>query len=582
MFLFQAVNMFSICTDWKIKKAQLKKAKEKYKNTLKYLCIRKILATYERDMFGLHEDGNKVTNKLVEVASYFKMLGPEVSTHIFHDIFERANRRSFKYLKFLQYLAWNVRSVDFSVKDSFPEKFDFIFDYRTDLHLHYKITYRLMNWVLTNCSNLSEISFLGEFDCARDVFDEKLFTAIMKKHGHQLKAIELDYRMFNKRPNMLSAIGKNCDKLMKLTIWNLFFGVYKPEYSNWAVNCSKEVSSQLSLKTEYKQKISNIDSKCSLKYINQVFFDSEKDLSYSFCKTLKILSFPRLNFDGQSYYLLVQNMLYFYAPNLEYTNLPLKLVDSLVFLSIIENNDVSLKLRKFTEFSANCNKTYKTVEKLVKRLPFLEEAEINLVSLKDKQKKTIIYHMNPKLTNLKISLDPPASSLFYVGRRFEYLQNLEVYFTCLDSHSGDSKYFKQAHCRDFFMFRHLKSFKFSCVVSPNIQILNTIIHILKSCQDTLTNFEIEGYDNANIKQIIDLICCESFSLNDITFSFISSLTYEHVMTMVKLFIDKQVSLNVENCSEISLDELLAVKGYLVYNNVKKLFKFNFKHDGSTY
>ena len=534
------------------------------KNTLKYLCIRKLLSTYEH---SFKKEKNNDAHEIVKVTNYFKMLGPCVSTQIFYDIFEHANLESDLYLKFLQYLTWNNRLVDFSVVKLSPK----IHEYRYENCVK-NYSNNLMSWVLSNCSNLSEINFCGPLD-----FDEKLFIAIMEEYGHQLKAIELDFEMFENRPTMLSAIGKNCDKLVKLTIWNLYFG----SDPNSSFNTTNSLS-QPCLLAQLEPKTSNISTECSLEHINKLLFDVENGKSYNFSKTLKMLYFPGLKLEDKSYILLAYNMLYHYAPNLEYTNLPLKLADSVVFLSMIVDYGVSLKLKRFTDMSANCNKTYKKVKAAVKLLPFLEEAGVNLVNLKDKQKKSIIDNLNAKLTSLKICLDPPVSALFYVGKRFKYLQKLEVYFTCLKRLNGSSSCFKEPNSRDLFHFRNLKSFKFSCVVSTSFKIVNTVFQILRSCQDTLKNFEIEGYEKENVKDLLDLVCCKDFALENITFSFVSFLTFEHVMQMVTFYIDKKVSLNVENCSKISLDELLAVKGYVLHNSKKNLFNFNFKHEGSTY
>ena len=534
------------------------------RKTLKYLCIRKLLSTYEH---RLKKENNNGAHEIVKVANYFKMLGPCVSTQIFYEIFEHSNLESDLYLLFLQFLTWNNRLVDFSVVKLSPKNYEHSYENCLENYSN-----SIMSWVLTNCRNLSEINFCGPLD-----FDEKLFIALMEEYGHQLKVIELEFEMFENRPNMLSAIGKNCDKLVTLTIWNLYF-CSSPISS---FNTTKSLS-QSCLLAQLEPKTSNISKEYSLEHINKLLFDIENGKSYKFSKTLKVLNFPGLMLEDKSYILLAYNMLYHYAPNLEYTYLPLKLSDNVVFLRMIVAYGVSLKLRRFTEMFSNCNKTYKQVKAAVKLLPFLEEAELNLVSLKDKQKKSILDNMNTKLTSLKICLDPPVSALFHIGKKFKFLQKLEVYFTCLKRLNGSSKCFKEPNIRDLFYFRNLKSFKFSCVVSTSSEIIKTVFQILRSCQDTLKNFEIEGYEKENVKDLLDLVCCKDFALEKITFSFVSFLTFEHVMQMVEFYIGKKVILNVENCSKITLDELLAVKRYVLHNSMKNLFQFNFKHDGSTY
>ena len=94
----------------------------------------------------------------------------------------------------LKNLVWNVQMVDLSLTNCNPSV--------------------IQNWLINNCSNLTEISFMG-FKITKP-----LFQTVMEKYGRQLRSLELEYKQLNSLKDCLSLIGMNCVNLLKFTIWN--------------------------------------------------------------------------------------------------------------------------------------------------------------------------------------------------------------------------------------------------------------------------------------------------------------------------------------------------------------------------
>ena len=474
---------------------------------LQSICIEKIIDTLKlSDIKKLRR--KKLPTDMFKMIESFRSLGPSLSGRIFTHFFKITNYFCFHedIQWFLLLFVWNMRKVTFKAN-----------------HLDLSI------WVVNNCKNLTELDL-----SIVDYLKSTSFAKIMTNLGSQLQTLQLQYSILT--DDKFSKMGENLKNLVSLKIWNC--------------------------------KISN-GKKATNFFFNLFCKDIDKGLYYDYNETLKEFYLPLLHIKSeQAYFDLTEMMLYFFLPNLQYTNLPETLADSHIVLNLIYHKGGSLNLKKFYSMSANCDISYKEVNQVLKCLPQLEEASLNLQHLKNRQKKSIIDNLNKNLTKLSITIDGHINALLYIGKRLKFINNLYVNFKGDKVNCEPSKLFDNLNSIEPIVFEHLKELHIDCEVIEEAQFLRAMLTILKGCQHTLTTLCIQWCSVKNFSEIVDFICDCEMSLDDIYFTGIDHLSDADIMKLAKLNVKGDRIFTVHSCKNISLVGQCYVANYVENINLK--------------
>ena len=411
---------------------------------LKCLCIKNIVDTYYTDGNSLSLRSRK--KDFYNVVFAFHKLRPYLTNQIFN---KKTENKDADFAKFLWFS--NCLFKDPIIRDVFLRE--------------YNTTY-LYSWVEKYCSDLSEIDFVGF-----KYLEGKLFVAFGSnlKHGPKLKEVSLDKNMFDYKPKAICDVGKSCHKSIKLTIFN----------------CNLI---DISLETA------------------PFFFDLDKGITLNFFQTLKLLGYPGLTCRTNACKEFVRNLIFKFSTNCYLHNmlvdLPVSQECGLSILKFVSSHDLNNKTHK-----ANTKRSSLRLQKHLKTLTCLEEAELNLFGAPNKQKKSIIKNLNKNLKSLKLTFLQPISFLLYIGKKFKKLQALHVRLFANNFEIDESKYFSKLNDMNITVFRNLRRFKFFCddQCKPCPLILNTILTILKGCHETLTHFELEVYKFDDVNEIVNTI-----------------------------------------------------------------------------
>ena len=148
---------------------------------------------------------------------------------------------------------------------------------------------------------------------------------------------------------------------------------------------------------------------------------------------------------------------------------------------------------------------------------FIENAQINLLDIPDKQKLSTINNLNGNLKSLKLLFCQPVSFLLYIGKVLKNLDTLDVVFLgntiVKNSFNKEcsikpSKYFdKFLSDNNLDLFRNFKIFKFTIRSSIQVSsplVLETILSRWKGCKEKLTTFEFIDF-KGEVKELIYLL-----------------------------------------------------------------------------
>ena len=203
---------------------------------------------------------------------------------------------------------------------------------------------------------------------------------------------------------------------------------------------------------------------------------------------------------------------------------------------------------------------------------FLEEIELSLLKISDKQKKKVIKSLNQRLKSFKIVFVQPINFLLYIGKRFENLQTLEVAFLGITNISSKySKYFNRLSKGNLLIFQNLKYFKLDCnrIAKPCPFLLSTILTILTGCQKTLITFKLERYLFSDVEKIVDFIYSKKISLEYISFKYVGCLVDKDVMKLAKLENCKDMLIKIDYCQRITRNGITASLEHISQNNLNK-------------
>ena len=274
----------------------------------------------------------------------------------------------------------------------------------------------------------------------------------------------------------------------------------------------------------------------------------------------------------------VKNLIFKFSGNYFLQNLLLEMPVS---------HECSLSMLRFVDESSHDlnNKTHRTkikrtslrLHKYLKTLTHLEEAELNLFGAPNKQKKSIIKNLNKNLKSLKLTFLNPISFLLYIGKTFKQLQTLHVGFFGKEFNVDQSKYFSKLNEMNITVFRNLKRFKFFCddMCKPCPLILNTILTILNGCHKTLTHFELEFYNFADVNEIVDIICSKNMPLRCISFKFLRVLSDASVMKLARLNNNNELQIQMKECGgRLTRNGIKAALTYIEQNRLNKEIVWN--------
>jgi len=516
--------MYSVdrVTKWRFEEEEGKSIKEKVPS-LKSLCVDKIVAKLRFYPCAVG-DTRRYNKEFGEMRQKFRLLGPVLG----EKILEKAHDCKIKPLELvLLYMVWNVKMLRFH--------------WTTGCNSRY-----LTGWLQTNCSNLTHVSFVG---CR---VSEQLFDTTMRYCGHQLLALELDYSLIDGCfHDSLGLIGKHCNNLLKLVIWNC-----RVKTDRDLLNFDK-----LFLKSSFPHKI-----------------------GYPFTNSLKVIGFPgKFHYSFENFKKFVYNLFYRYAVNLESTDLRPDYDDKVYIHKMIAKKNRSLKLKRFREIFCNHDVTFKQANKVATCLLNLEELELFALVMETHEKKTIIDNVNKNLQVLEIHVNSPITFLLYIGKKLEYLQALSVNFTHSlhfrkkNKFKGDKKLpcFENLLCDSYLrVFRHLRELKFNSMGElENVPVVETLLVILRGCEDTLERLSLEGYDLPDVRRIVDFVCKQKIKLKSLELVELKFITDEDLLRMAKLLVGDNRKLFISDCKSVTNEGLDKVNDYIIANSLEEKFYF---------
>ena len=505
---------------------------------LKSLCIQKIVRTYKIEFNITYE------TYFDDLVSSYKQLGPSLSRQVFYKYFGNYNVEFHKFLWFLQCFVWNVKNLDLiKSKYRYNERFD-------------RNASTLTNWINKWDYQISEVIFI---DC--NYLDGEMYFVNLDR-CYDLKSInhklfQLDPNKFNYQQKNIFKRDEHLNKLLKLTI----------------MNCDL----------------------LDLGFRHQpipAFYDLNKGTAFSFKKGLQVLGFPALKCSGGIHdYLLSQKFNVFDLCGANYKHFELEVgdlnnrEDILSVIRFVKKTKKTFKLKSTDE--GESDRSSNKLNEYLKSLTHLEEVELHLLDISNKQKISIIEALNKSLKTIDLTLFQPISFLLYIGKRFKSLQKLNVAFLAKNYYNilGKSnklyvkhtKFFDELNGMDLVVFRNLKSFSFFCnsIKKTYPFLLKTILTILKGCQETLTSFELTYYNFADVKQIIDFICSKKIPLEFINFSGVEFLTDEDIIRIVQLNSSDELILKIYECPKITRYGENSVFNYISRNKLHKKVVFQY-------
>ena len=130
---------------------------------------------------------------------------------------------------------------------------------------------------------------------------------------------------------------------------------------------------------------------------------------HDFCQTLRIFELPGLTYDLALLKYFLENTVFFYCPNLELTDLNLEsYFTRLYIMNRMCKRNMALRFKSFSEIFPNRHIKFRSILKVVKLLPCLEVASLNLTKIENFQAQRLINKMSKNLLELKMktSQDP--------------------------------------------------------------------------------------------------------------------------------------------------------------------------------
>ena len=388
------------------------------------------------------------------------------------------------------------------------------------------------NWITKTCHILDEVEIVGF-----TYKNKKMSVAlpIKTRYGPNFKEeFQLNPLMLNYQPLKFFQAQKNSYKSLKLTVYNC-------------------------------------DMVPTIFSSTPVFFDFDQGVTFNICKTLKILGYPGIKCNAETYYCLLSYSFFKVVPVDMFcmrTNLPPNSDENLCVFRFVEK-------KKLNKFNSNLIKSEQNFKKYLKSLKLLEEVELNLINVSNKQKMSIVKNLNSNIKSLTIVFYHPASFLLYIGTRFKNLQTLDVSLAGKDTDDKQNRFFNYLMDANLSVFVNLKSLKFNIcnyMPKPPRSLLSTFLTILKGCQNTLTSLDIEFYNFEDIKKIVDFLCSHKMPLKFLTFKFSHHLTSTDVMRIVKFYKDEELLIKIYDCDEITYRKLRPAQRYIRQNNLKLRLK----------
>ena len=328
----------------------------------------------------------------------------------------------------------------------------------------------------------------------------------------------------------------------------------------------------------------SLDSFCFFMFHPIYFVDLDKAVQFNFEQSLSLLGYPALKCNASTHNHLLKKVLRcLNRYELEPTK-PTNQKDILSIVKFIKKSNTSFNL------VTACKKTNETSysdQRLQDNIIFyseIEKAELNLLHLTDKQKKSVINNLNENLKALKLTFYQPICFLLYVGKRFQELQTLEVrllsnIFNGFKTFNLErSRHFDKLNNKNLSAFENLKRFKF--VTNWNGKhvpfLINTILNVLKSSQKTLISFELERYYYADIKKIVDCICLmlsRSMQLKELSFQYVDYINYSDIKQIAEANKNNELLIKITYCNRVSRNGIESVIDYINNNNLKCKIEF---------
>ena len=396
----------------------------------------------------------------------------------------------------------------------------------------------LASWLEKNSEFLSEISFIG---CKYK--KGNLCFGLVNIQGYNVfKQCKVNRKIIKFESNQPKETYDSCHKLLKLTVLHKD---YIKGLSRWSIHGNKGC--------------------------NFVFFDIERGTLFHFSKLLKYCGYPAFICKAKTYKCFKMQLFK-------------KVTNHCKFYKHEETSSCTGKhFVKFLSKNNNykCRKSFKRLTEVLARHTNLEEVELNLIEISDKQKLEIIHSLNNNLKHFKVLFCQPFNFIVYIGKRFKNLQTLDVAYLCKDpTISKDSKYFDKLNRSNVVVFSELKCLKLHFTwrfdrkgffdKAPSIPLrLNTIFTILKGCQKSLTCFELHSYYYNDVKRIIDAIFSQNVVLERITFDFVYQLGDEDILNIVKFENCDNLKIKLVNCWKVTEEGISAALAYIELKNSNK-------------
>ena len=419
--------------------------------------------------------------------------------------------------------------IDFNEKDTFGKFLWFVYHFvwnssTKKYYLTDKKETVMTNWLSKESELLGEISFVG---C--EYLNKKLFFGPAFSYNNYPNFIKhkLSPQMINNQSKLPEVVKNKQLKLLSLSVVNC-------RLISWPFRSFS------------------------------IFFDIDKGILFEFYQTIKYLGHPAFLCKAELYYYFMLEILEGVDKNCHFYEEKSMSTSSENHLSILKT--VSCNNNK--KYKKGFRRLYKALEQLI----FLEEIELSLLKISDKQKKKVIKSLNQRLKSFKIVFVQPINFLLYIGKRFENLQTLEVAFLGITNISSKySKYFNRLSKGNLLIFQNLKYFKLDCnwIAKPCPFLLSTILTILTGCQKTLITFKLERYLFSDVEKIVDFIYSKKISLEYISFKYVGCLVDKDVMKLAKLENCKGMLIKIDYCQRITRNGITASLEHISQNNLNK-------------
>ena len=452
----------------------------------------------------------------------YKKLRPTLSRESFLNLFGTKGPSFEGFIWFLHNFVWDSNKVKFSLSNCNECVFT--------------------NWIAKEYQTLSELSIIG---CSYT--DGKMYFALKNYSRSDLEEIKLTPRMLKYD---LIENEKTCYKALKLTVLNY----------------------------------DSLESVGFFMFHQIYFVDLDKEVRFDFEQSLSLLGYPAFKCNVSTHNHLLEKVLRcLNRYELEPTK-PTNRRDIFSIVRFVKKSNTSFSLIRACKKTKETSYSYQRLHDEFISCNEIEKAELNLLHITDKQKKSVINNLNENLKSLKLTFYQPICFLLYVGEMFQKLQTLQVRF--LSNLKNGFKIFNLERSRHFdklnnkklSAFENLKSFKFVTNWSGKHVpfLIDTILNVLKNSQKTLTSFELEHYCYADIKKIIDCICLmlsRNMQLKELNFHYVSYLNYSDIRQIADANKDNELIIKITDCKRVSRNGIASVIDYLNKNHLTCKIEF---------